>query len=102
MWLAEATIEEKPEMEKWDKVVDIIQYAFREGMIPVECVWKTAVLIRKGNRELCGIGTVEVIWVAMSGVVNFWIRVAVNFHNTLHGFRTGRGTGTTSFGVKLF
>ena len=43
----------------------------------------------------------EVIWKAVSGVVNFRIGAAVNSHNTLHGFRARRGTGTASLKVDL-
>ena len=31
----------------------------------------------------------------------FWIGAAVDFHNTLHRFRSGRGTGTASIEVHL-
>ena len=101
MWLAEATREERPGMKKWDKVVDIIQSTIREGRIPMECAWKTVVLIPKGNGTLYGIRLVEDIWKAMSGVVNFRIGLAVYFYDTLHGFMAGIGTGTASLEVKL-
>ena len=100
-WLAETKREERPDTEKWDKVVDMIQYAFREGRIPVECKWQTLVLIPKGNDEFCGIRLMEVIWKAVLGVVNFWIGAAVDFHVTLHSFRAGRGTGTASLEVNI-
>ena len=35
--LTEATSEESLDMDKWDKVVDIIYSTFREGRITVEC-----------------------------------------------------------------
>ena len=89
-WLVEATREERPVMEKWDKVLDIIQSDFREGRITVDYSWKTVVFIPKGNRNFRGIGLVEVILKAVSGVANFLIGAAVDFHNTLHRFRSGR------------
>ena len=45
----EATSEESLDMDKWDKVVDIIYSTFREGRITVECEWQTVVLIPEGN-----------------------------------------------------
>ena len=100
-WLVEATWKDRPVTDKWDKVVDIIQTDLREGWIPVECEYQKIVLLPKGNGELCGIGIFEVIWKAVSGVVNFWIGMAVNIHDTLHRFREVRGTGTTSLESKL-
>ena len=82
-------------------MVDIIQYTLREGRIYVECAWKTVVLIPNGNGEFCSISIVDVIWKAVFGVVNFRIGLAVDFHDTLHGFRAGRGMGTAYLEVKL-
>ena len=81
--------------------MDIIQYAFSTGNIPVECVWNTVVLIPNGNGKLCRIGIMEVILMAVSGVVNFWIGLAVNLHNALQRFREGRGTGTAPHEFKI-
>ena len=47
--MVEATRGERPDTEKWDTVVDIIQSEFREGRIPVECAWQMVVLTPKGN-----------------------------------------------------
>ena len=43
----------------------------------------------------------EVIWKAVSGVVNCWIGAAVCFHDNMHGFRAGRGAGTASIEFKI-
>ena len=66
--------------------MDIIQTAFRDRRLPVECVWKMAVLLPKENIEFQGIGIVEVIWKSVLGVVNRWIGETVNFHDALHSF----------------
>ena len=34
-------------------------------------------------------------------MVNFWIGAVVDFHDTLHSFRAGRGVGTASLGDNL-
>ena len=41
----------------------------------------------------------EVIWKAVLGVLNFWIRVVVDFHNKRHGFMKFRLMGTASLKV---
>ena len=62
--------EKRPDTANWDRMVDIIKTAFRDRRLPVECGWQMAVLLSKGNKELQGIGIVEVIWKAVLGVVN--------------------------------
>ena len=81
--------------------MDIIQFAFGEGRIPMDCAWQPVVLIPKGNNEFHGIGLVEVILKAALGVVNFQIDTEVDFYDTLHGFRVGRGTGNAYLKYKL-
>ena len=48
-----------------------------------------------------GFGLVEVLCKAISGIINFRLSSSVQFHDNLHGFLVGRGTGTTIFEVKL-
>ena len=50
-------------------------------------------IIFKGNGEFRRVGLVEVIWKALSGVVNRRIRVEVKFYDVMQGFREGRGNG---------
>ena len=59
------------------------------------------VLTQKGGGEYCGIGLVEVIWKAVAVILNRRLTAAITYHEFLHGFRTGRGTGTTNLEVKL-
>ena len=42
-----------------------------------------------------------VIWKALPGVTNWWIGLAVQFHDILYGFWVGQLTGTASFEIKL-
>ena len=44
-----ATQEEAPDMANWKKVLDLIQNAFRERRILVECTRITVVLLPKRN-----------------------------------------------------
>ena len=65
------------------------------------CTWQTVVLIPNGNGEFRGIGIVEVLWKAFSGVTNWRIGVALQFHDMLHGFRAVQGMRNASVKVKL-
>ena len=48
-----------------------------------------------------GIGLVEVLWKAISGIINRRILSSIQFHNALYGFLVGRGTGTATLGENL-
>ena len=64
-------------------------------------MWKTVVLIPKGKGDFRGIGLVEVLWKTITSLLNLRIAAAISFHDTLHGFRAGRGMGTANFEAKL-
>ena len=85
----------------WGKLVELIQTAFRKGEMAVEATWKTVVLIPKGNKEYRGIGLLEVTWKVVVAILHRWLTTAITYHNTLQGFRAGRGTGTATLEVKL-
>ena len=100
-WLEEETCEERLDTANWEQVVEIPQPEIRYGRVLTECAWQTVVLIPKENGEFRGIGHVEVLWKALSGVINRQIGAAVKFHNVLHEFWTGQGMVTISLEVKL-
>ena len=89
-FLKAATREERPHTAKWERVVEILQTAFRGGRLPTECTCQMLVLIPKENGYFKGIGHVEVIWKALSVVVNRRIRELVQFCDVLRGFWEGR------------
>ena len=61
------------------------------------------VIIPKGRgTNLRGIGLVEVLWKAISGIINCPLSSSTQFHDVLHGFQAGRGTGTANLEAKLF
>ena len=72
-WLQAETREKYPGTEAWDKVVSVIQVAFREGYIPEALMWTTMVLIPKGKGEYRSIGLVETIWKFCTSIVNSWL-----------------------------
>ena len=81
--------------------MDIIQTDFWDGRILTECTWKTVVIIPKRNGKFRGIGLAKVLWKAFPRVINRRIGAAVQFHDMMHGFRTGRGAGIASLKNKL-
>ena len=78
-----------------------MQLAFRDGVLTEEAAWQAVVLIPKGGWDYCVIGLVEVIWKAVAVIINRRFTVAITYHNSIHGFRAGRVTGTTTLEVKL-
>ena len=48
-----------------------------------------------------GIGLVEVMWKAVAAILNRRLMASITFHDFLHGFRAGRGTGTATLEAKL-
>ena len=44
---------------------------------------------------------VEVMWKAVAVILNHRFTVSITYHNSLHSFQAGRGTGTVTLEVKL-
>ena len=62
MWLCAATREEYPDLGNWEKVVAIIQAAFRGGELAAPSACQMVVMIPKwGGTDFRGIGLVEVL-----------------------------------------
>ena len=59
------------------------------------------VLLHKGVDEYRDIGLVEVVWKAVTVVLNFCFAASITYHKSLHGFWSVRGTGTASLEVKI-
>ena len=78
----------------WKNLVEIIQTAFWEGALAEEATWKAVVMIPKGRQEYQGIGLVEVMWTVVAAILYLRLTASITFHDFLHGFRAGRGTGT--------
>ena len=67
----------------------------------MEATWQTVVLIPKRNKEYRGIGLVEVTWKVVAAILHFRLTTAIMYHDTLHGFRAGRSTGTATLEDKI-
>jgi len=62
----------------------------------------TLVLIPKPEpRQVCGIGLLEPLWKLISAVMNWCLMMAIKFHDKIHGFLLGCGTGTACLEAKL-
>ena len=59
------------------------------------------VLIPKGKREYRGVGLVEVTWKVVAVIIHLRLTTGITYHDALHGFREGRGTGTATLEAKL-
>ena len=59
------------------------------------------VLIPKGEKEYHGICLLEVMWKVVAEILNHRLTASITFHKFIHGFRAGRGTGTTTLEAKL-
>ena len=79
----------------------MIQMVFREVEISEETVWQAVVLIKKGGDDYHCIGLVEVMWKAVAVTLNLRFTASITYHNSLHSFWAGRGTGTATLEVKL-
>ena len=67
---------------------------FRDIFLVEEATWKVVVLLLKGGGEYHVIGIVEVVWKAVTMILNFYFSASIAYHDSLHGFWSGRGTGT--------
>ena len=83
-------------------MLELFQLAFQDGVIAEEAAWQAVVLILKGVGDYRDIGLVELIWKAVSVIINRCFTVAITYHDFRHVFRAGRGTGTATSEVKLF
>ena len=59
------------------------------------------IITKVGGTNFRGIGLVEVLWKATSGIINHWISSSIQFHDVLHIFHMGRGTGNATLNTKL-
>ena len=62
---------------------------------------KTVVLIRKCKREFWDIGIVEVLCKTVASLLNQQLTVEIRYHDALHDFWAGQGTGSATLKAKL-
>ena len=81
-------------MERWLCLVEILQHMWSTGEIPQDLGWNVLVLIPKGTTNTWGIGLRETLWKLVEDMIDTRLRASLQFHDVLHGFRDGIGTGT--------
>ena len=79
----------------------MVQTDFRDVYLAEEATWQAVVLITKGKKDYRGIGLVEVMWKVVAAILNRRFTSSITYHDSLHGFRAGRGTGTATLEAKL-
>ena len=60
--------------------------------------WVIVVLLPKGGGDFRGIGLIEPCWKVVEVIMDQRLEV-IQFHDSLHGFLKGRGTGTCILGA---
>ena len=58
-------------------------------------------MVSKGRKEYRGIGLVEAMWKVVAAILHRRLTTAITYHDALHGFRAGRGTGTATLEANL-
>ena len=78
-----------PDRFLWDQLVLLIQHVWASGTLPMQLPWAILVLLLKSDGGTRGIGLLEVIWKAMSSILDGRLKAAIPFHDALHGFWMG-------------
>jgi hypothetical protein len=106
-WLQGVCREEDPEQtgyegagDPWRLLMKLVTAAWETGTIPQQLGWIIVVLIPKGGGDYRGIGLLEPIWKIIERVMDRRLN-AIPIHESLHGCRDGRGTGTAVIEAKL-
>ena len=103
-WLREMIEEEEQGKaglgNKWRLFIELVQIVWAEGEIPQQMGWMTVVLLPKGGGDFRGIGLLEPFWKVIEVLMDQRLE-AIEFHDCLHGFLKGRGTGTAGLEAKL-
>ena len=76
--------------EKWMRVVDLVQVAFREGKLAEEATWQALVLLTKGKKDYWGIGLVEVMWNVVAAILNRRFAASNTYHDFLQAPQPSR------------
>ena len=106
-WLQGVCKEENPKLtgfegagDPWRLLMRLVTAVWETGTIPQQLGWIIVVLIPKGGGDYRGIGLLEPIWKIIERVMDQRLN-AIQLHESLHGCRDGRGTGTAVIEAKL-
>ena len=88
--------------EQWWKVVGLVQWCIDTGEVPQSFKYGALVLIPKAEHgKYRGIALLESLYKLISGLINHRVTNSVQFHDSIHGFRTGRSCSTAILEAKL-
>ena len=106
-WLSDIRREEDPNDQgaegagdNWRLFMRLVQAAWTYGVIPRQLLWSIVVLLPKGGGDYRGIGLLEPILKCIERVIDHRLN-AIGLHDSLHGCRDKRGTGTAIIEAKL-
>jgi hypothetical protein len=106
-WLNGVRREEDPEGhgvnstgDNWRLFVRLVQATWTHGTIPRQLLWIIVVLILKIGGDYRRIGLLEPVWKCIKQVIDHRLDT-INLHDSLHGCRHNRGTGTAIIEAKL-
>ena len=75
---------------------------FSDETLTEECTWQTVVLIPKGTSgKFRAIGLVEVLWKAVTSLLNRRFTSDITLHDVLHRFGVGCGLGNAAIEANL-
>ena len=104
VWLRGIVEEEEEGNERtgnlWRIFVHLIQTIWEQGEVPRQMLWMVVVLLPKGGGDYRNIGLLEPFWKVIEVIMDGRME-AIDFHDCLHGFLKGRGTGTATIEAKL-
>ena len=83
------------------RLLDIAQHMWRTGEIPQELGWTFLFLVPRVTADTRVIELLETLWEVVEALIDTCLRSSLQFHDFLHRFRTGRGTGTAIMELKL-
>ena len=69
--------------------------------LPTELSWTILVFIPKINTDTQGVVLLKILWKIVEAVISTWVKMAVQFHDVLHGFCARRGMGVAIMELKM-
>ena len=86
--------------DRWRVLVKLVRTMWSKGTLPDQQSWVIIVLLPKGGGDYRGIGLLEPLWKLVEVIMDQRLNV-ITLHDSLHGFRAARGTGTAIIEAKL-
>ena len=81
--------------------MEILQNVWLTGEIPQELSYTVLIFIPKGTTDTRGIGLLDTLWKVAEVLIDNCRRAILQFHDILHGLRSGGATGMAIMDLKL-